>query len=108
MRSQSLDSVRTCDCQLFVLLRARRAAHADAADDATIELNRYATLKRSEIRERDHGRAPFFDNLFEEARRALEHDGSARLADGDVCARRECPVQTLKRHQVAAFVNDGD
>jgi hypothetical protein len=94
--------------ELLVLLRARRSAHPDAADDVVADHDRDPALERREVGQRDHCRPAGLDDVLERAGRALEQGRGPRLADGDVGAGGERAVEPLESHQVPAVVHDGD
>ena len=94
--------------QLLVLLRGRRAAHADAAHHLAVHRQRKTALERREVGERGHGGATLADHLLEEPGRLLEQDRGARLSDRDLGAGGKGPVQALDRHEMAALVDHGE
>src|SRR5208337_2080552 len=102
-----LERLGTGDSQLLILIRSGCSAHADTAYDLTVDNNGDAADQGREIFQSRHHRAAFaagIDQLFKKACRLLEHDGSLCFADGDIRAGRECAIQPLQGHQVAAVV----
>jgi hypothetical protein len=83
-----IESFRSGDRQLFILIGGGRAAHAYPTHNLTVHENRNASDQRSEIFQSRHHGAAFaagVDEFFENARGLLEHDGGLGFADGNVC-----------------------
>ena len=77
---------RSCLGDVFVFLRTF-AAHADRADDFSVDDNRNATLQGRCAGQRQCGYAPFFDLIFEIFAGPAEDGRGSRFSDSYLDAR---------------------
>ncbi len=92
--SDLLDCIRVSFGDLFVLLRALRATHANASNNFITEPNGNSSLERREIRRQSgHREATFVNERFEIAGGPLEQDSGFCFPDGDFGTAQEGIVQ---------------